>query len=1123
MRKLLLVFIIFFCIPFTLLAQKRTITGTVVDGDGNPAQGVNVTVKGNKKEAAQTDKGGNFSITVSEAGKVPLVLSSTEFKSKNVTADGSTPVSVKMERNVSTQDEVVVIGYQSVKAKDVTGAVSTLGAKQIKDIPVNSTTEALTGRIAGVQITTDEGVPGSSFNILVRGGGSITQDNAPLYVIDGIEVPNGLSDLAPQDIESLTTLKDAAATAIYGAKGANGVIIITTKGGKNAKGKTTVAYNGFIGFRELPKELPAMGPEDFVATQYEFHNFASDSSTFRSSYDPLNLGWNKVLSYRDTLPQDWQRQVFGRKAMMQTQNVSISGGDDKTQYNLSLTANSEQGLQLTSEFDRKIVNFKFDHIANDKFKFGFNARYNEQVVNGPGTSDQGSAAANSLRQTIKYHPLLTPEQAQDPSNIDPSGNGLFLVNPLLLLANQYRNIPTTVINLNGYLNYTFNDYLSFKTTVGYNVNTNTANTYNDSLTYTSQLNGSRYAIAEIDRTQLTTFNNSNVFTYSNAKGHGKFKDHNDISAILGEETLQTAQTELDITEKYFPHGTSATKALNNLSLASPSLISATQTEPTPVTNGSLFDNPVNQLSFFTRINYARDKKYLLSLTFRADGSSIFQQASSPWGYFPAASAAWKISEERFMKKINFISEAKLRLSYGTAGNNRIPPFLGATNFGTQAPGPNTSSSGLTSVVYGFNNQPVSGFAPQNLGNSNLKWETTVSKNIGLDLGFFKNRVQLTVDAYQNDTRDLLIPLPVPAYLGYTTQYQNIGSTRNTGLEIQLTTSVIQRKDFNWTATFNISFNNNKVLALGGGLDSILAISGWETTTPDFLIQPGKPLGQIFGLVNDGYYTTNDFNVTPAPVGSPLPYLYTLKAGVPTNTISGAVPMPGSPKYKDIAGTGNVGPVQQEETVIGNTRPKFFGGLNQQFSYKGFDMSIFVNFQYGNQVLNANKIEYTNQYTSDGNMLAIMNNRWKTIDGNGNQVEISTLNSANNTANPSLASGAVYGVSPDALNALNKNAKYWIPSTSYSYYTPQSFAVEDGSFIRLNNITVGYTLPKKFLRKAKISSLRIYGTLNNLAVGTSYSGYDPEVNTRHATPLTPGVDYSAYPRSKSFICGINLTL
>jgi TonB-linked SusC/RagA family outer membrane protein len=1111
MRKLLLAFIILFCIPFTLLAQKRTITGNVVDEKGNPAQGVNITVKGNKKEAVQTDKNGNFSLTVVEAGKVPLIISSTEFTPKNITADGSTPLSVKLERNVSTQDEVVVIGYQSVKAKDLTIAVSTLGAKQIKDVPVNSTAEALTGRMAGVQVTTDEGAPGSPYQIVIRGGGSITQDNSPLYIVDGIELPTGLDEIAPQDIESITTLKDASATAIYGARGANGVILVTTKGGRNTKGKVTVAYNGFIGFRELPKEIKVMDPEDFVAYQFESQDFngSGGATSYQQEYDPQNIGWSKVLSYADSTPVDWQKQVFGRKAMTQSNNVSISGGDDKTQYNLSLTDNSEQGIQITSQYDRKLVNFKFDHIASDKLKFGFNARYNDQVINGPNTSDQGSANANSLRQTLKYHPLSTTLTNSISGPEDVGDGGLFLVNPVLLIHNQTLNRPTTVMNLSGNINYTFNNFISFKSTIGYDVNKAVINSYNDSLTYYSQNEGTPYAnlpIAEITTTTVTTLNNSNVFTYSNAKGTGHFKTHNDLTVLVGEETNQNETSVFDIQYIGFPHQTSATSAFNYLQL----LGNLTAFYP------QQSDVPVNHLSFFSRINLTHSKKYLASFTVRADGSSIFGPQNR-WGYFPAASAAWKVSDENFMQKVKFVSDMKLRVSYGEAGNDRITPFSYLPQYSDLAPNaaPNTSAG----VGYGFNNIATPGAAPTQLSNPDLKWETTVSKNIGLDVGLFKNRVSFTADVYQNDTRDLLLNITLPPATGYTSYFKNVGSTRNTGVELQLGGTIVQGKDFNYSATFNISFNKNEVTKLSYGFDSAIN-SGWQANYPDFLVQVGKPLGQIYGLVNEGMYTTNDFNVAPNPAYVPgstaattqLPFIYTLKPGETTNNISGGAPMPGSPKYKGLNGDTVISAL--DETVIGNTKPKFFGGLNQQFSYKGFDMSVFINFQYGNQVLNANKVEYTNGYNQDGNMLAIMENRWKTIDANGNQIETDGQNSLSST---------IYGIAPAALTAANKNASIWIPSTSHSYFAPQSFAVEDGSFIRINNITVGYTLPKKVLKNSKIASLRIYGTVNNLAVLTGYSGYDPEVNTRRTSPLTPGVDYSAYPRSRSFIVGLNLSL
>ncbi|HLZ86025.1 MAG TPA: TonB-dependent receptor, partial [Puia sp.] len=398
------------------------------------------------------------------------------------------------------------------------------------------------------------------------------------------------------------------------------------------------------------------------------------------------------------------------------------------------------------------------------------------------------------------------------------------------------------------------------------------------------------------------------------------------------------------------------------------------------------------------------------------------------------------------------------------------------------------------------------FTSPSLANPDLKWETTLSRNIGLDATLFNNRFGFTVDLYSNKTHNLLVNTPIPTNTGYTSQLQNVGSTTNKGVEVQFTATVLQRRAFQWSANFNISFNQNKVTSLGPQL-SYLQNSGWAGSgnPADYIIKVGQPVGAMWGLKSDGFYKTSDFDYNPST------RVYTPKKGMVNDaSITASTPMPGSLKYKSIDGDSLV--TNNDRTIIGNAQPKFFGGLTQTFDYHGFDASIFINFQYGNKVYNYNKLEFSSGYTPGANLMGFMKNRWHTVDANGNVVE--GLNST----------GQVVGASPDSLNRLNAGAKYWIPivGSSSTTFQSNSWAVEDASFIRINNITLGYTLPRSIVSKLKIARLRVYATVNNVAVITGYSGYDPEVSTRLSTPVTPGVDYSAYPRSRSYVAGVNVT-
>jgi TonB-linked SusC/RagA family outer membrane protein len=1056
----------------TAMSQNKTVTGHVTSAAGEPLLGVSVSVKGTNTATA-TDASGDYSISVPTRGNPVLQFSFVGSKTQEIQVGARSVVNITLQTSASTLNDVVVVGYGTVRRKDLTGSVSSVSAKDLKDIPINSAEEALAGRLAGVQVTGSEGSPDAQVQIRVRGGGSITQDNSPLYVVDGIIVDNALSTMSPQDIESIDVLKDASATAIYGARGANGVVIITTKGGH--KGKSTISYNGLVGVQKVPHELSVMNPYEFVLYQYErSRGSTQNEQNFLNTYGT----WNDLSLYKQAPFVDWQNQVFGRQAFMQTHNVSISGGGEKTQFNLSLTYNKNEAVMLNSDYDRKLVNFKLNHEVSKNFKVGFNVRFDNQVINGAGTSNPGSSGLNFLRQAVRYIPYLSP--GQQVANYDPelinetSGNGLYIVNPLLLINSQYKKQYQTLAGLSGFADYTLTRFLSFRTTVGFDYHDYRTNSYDDSLSSNSISNGSGMPIATVQMSNRQTFDNSNVFTFTNRKFDGDFNVNNTFDFIAGQETYEARNQSNQIVQRFFPLGTSAEKALGNLNLASPPTGIA---EPAPTS-----DQDVQRISsFFGRLNYAYKDKYLASLSMRADGSSVFAPGRQ-WGYFPAASFAWKMSDEKFMNGLDpFISNVKLRLNYGEAGNNRIESFLFLTQFNTQQ------------NYYGLQNQLVTAFGSASLSNAFLKWESNVTRNIGLDFSLFNNHAQFSLDYYRNKTKDLLVNVTVPTTSGYVNQIQNVGATSNNGFEAQVSASVIQKRNFSWNASFNISFNQNKILSLGRQT-SILWTSGWagSNNPADYITKVGYPVGSMYGLVNDGYYTVDDFDYDPTR------QTYTLKPGVPNDvSVTGLNPQPGIIKYKDLNGDSIVN--STDERIIGNANPKFFGGLNQQFAYKNFDLSIFINFQYGNDIFNDNKLEFGSGYTPNANLLSIENSRWKTIDANGNVV-----------------------TDPKALAELNKNATLWRPITTGSAFYPQSWAVEDGSFIRINNITFGYSLPSSLIKKMNMQRFRAYVTVNNLAVITNYSGYDPEVNTRRSTPMTAGVDFSAYPRSTSYILGLNVT-
>jgi TonB-linked SusC/RagA family outer membrane protein len=1063
----------------TVAPKEIFVSGNVVDENGAPMEGVSVNEKGTG-HTTMTDSKGNFRLKVSK-DKVTLVVTDVNYTAKEIPVIGTQPVKIALTVKSKDLDDVVVVGYATQSRRDLTGAVSSVNAGQLKDIPGNSAMQALTGRLAGVNITTTEGGPGAATTIRIRGGSSVTQDNTPLYIVDGVQIEDALSNISPQDIASVDVLKDGASTAIYGARGANGVVIITTKSGKSMK--TVVAYNYFYGVNKVAKMFDVMNPKDFIEYNWEkTRNTTADSVAFVSQYGNT---WAGLDSIRNKPNVDWQKLTFGRSAATQTHNVSITGGDKATSFNISYTNNNEKSVMINSDYKRHLVNMRFDHTASNRLKVGLSMSYNNQEIIGGGTSAAGNVTNNRLRNSVKYRPFLLnstdPNDAQDQAYFAyTNSSGYYLIDPIQFANASYRKSKTNNTTISGYLNYTINKFLSVKTTGGINRNDGKVNQFDDYITWNAVTNSSGQPIVNIISSNTNSINENTVLSFSNSSFKSKFHKDHSINALVGQEIYQTSFNTQTDRVRNFPIGITPEKAFAQL----------TQGLPYPLFP-TANDLKSRIVSFFSRVGYSYKNKYLATVNFRADGSSKFAP-DRQWGYFPSGSVAWRISNEDFFKKTNVISDLKLRLSYGQAGNNRINDFLFMSLFRTDI------------SPYTLNNSLQTGYALQTLANPLLKWETVVSRNIGLDASLFNSRLQVTLDGYLNDTHDLLINVPIAGNSGFSSQIQNIGSVRNRGLELQLSGVAISKRDLKWNINFNIATNHNEVTKLTNTSNRTFFSSGWGAGN-EYLVQVGEPVGTIWGYEADGMYTLDDFDYNPANGA------YMLKKGVADNTSSVGMPAPGTKKLKDRTSDGFVTPVDQ--TILGSAQPKFTGGLNNQLVYKNFDLSVFVNFVYGNKILNGDKVEFSNAYAgSASNLTAIMNNRWRTIDANG---------VAQQWATTVAGKPVPAGMPPAVLAALNKNASIWQPIKGGNYLELDSWAVEDGSFLRVNNITLGYSLPVKALVRAKISGVRVYGTVNNLAVLTNYTGLDPEVSTKNSSLVTPGVDSSPYPRSRSFIVGINV--
>lgn len=1069
MRTVLL-FLIVAMITLGVSAQTVTVKGTVTDKTGETVIGASVVEKGNTGNGTITDIDGNFSLSVPT--NATLVFSYVGMTTQEIAVKGQQTINVVLSDDAQALEEVVVIGYGSVKKKDLTGSVATVNSETLAAVPVASATEALQGKMAGVQITTTEGSPDAEMKIRVRGGGSITGDNTPLFIVDGFPVES-ISDIPASDIEDMTVLKDASSTAIYGSRGANGVILVTTKSGK--EGKASVSYNAYYSWKQMTKTLNTLSASDYVKWQREYALLRGSED----KYTTLFGNWQDADLYSTAPTNDWQEQVFGRTGHTFNHNISISGGSEKTKFNMSYAHMNDKAIMLGSSFRRDNLSLKLSHKVNDKVNLDFSMRYADTKVNGAGANESKTevSSADSRMKNVMIYPMFNFPDLSD--GYDPD---LQLTNPITSVYDTDRKQNRQTFNMNGSFSWEIFKNFKFKTEFGLDWYYNTDKKYYGNSTYNARTNSTStdgvHPMAYFADTQRKTFRNTNTVNYD-FKDIIKNKDHS-LNLLVGQEMLNKQSLLNDDRLRLYPTDFTADQAWNLSS----------QGTPYQVNKYNNADD--NLLSFFGRANYNFQDKYLVSATFRADGSSKFSK-NNRWGYFPSAAVAWRISAENFMQNTqNWLDDLKLRFSYGTAGNNNIPSDQISPVW----------SSNSTTWLNQFNTYWTSGLASGQSGlyasNPDLTWETTITRNLGLDFTLLGGKVSGSVEYYWNTTKDLLIAFPVSGS-GYDYQYRNLGETENKGLEISVTWNAINTKNYGLTISGNVGLNKNKVKNLGT-LSEYKASSGWASTQiqDDYVVKPGRPVGEIYGYISAGRYEVSDFEDYYASGEK-----WVLKEGIASDAsvIGTSYLRPGAMKLADISGPDGTpdGVVDDNDrTVIGNTNPKASGGFTLSGRVYGFDLSANFTYSIGNDVYNANKIEYTSasQYYYR-NMLDIMSegNRWTNLDANGNLVNDAAL-----------------------LAEMNANTTMWSP---YTNYVLSDWAVEDGSFLRLSTLTLGYTLPQNLTKKVGINNLRFYATCYNVFCLTGYSGFDPEVSTRNKTALTPGVDYSAYPKSRQFVIGLNL--
>ena len=1035
-------------------AQSVEVKGQVVDAAGIPLIAVTVYEDGNPTTGTITDFDGNYQIKVSSS-KSTIVFSCLGFADTKEVVGGRGVINVVLKEEQLSIDaaEVVSVGYGSVARRDLTGSVSKVDMGELMKAPVTNFDQALTGKVAGVVVTTSDGALGSEANITIRGNNSLTQSSAPLYVIDGFPTESSMATaLSSADIESIDILKDASATAIYGARGANGVIVITTKQGN--EGKPKINFSASWTGSGIANKVDLMDGYEFVKLQSEMAEYWGTSKVYLRDVDG-----NEVYTpedYRNVTNYDWQDEIY-RAALTQNYNISISGGHKESgnRYNVSFSATDQDGIIVKSNFQRYQGKLNFQQKIGKNVTFDLLANYTRSITNGvtPTSAQQSSSASGWLMYSVWGYRPVTPirNQGEDDSIFDSiidssvASADDYRFNPAKTVRNEYRKTIVDYLNANAGLTWEIIPDLKLKVTGGYTINKRRREEFNGTQTYTGYagspsgkgINGGIYWHDK------TTWLNENTLTYTKRFN----RKHN--FQFLGGFTMQG--------ETYDYKGTVA-EQMTTESLGINGLHTGNYQNVTP------WQYDWTMMSALLRVNYNYKYKYYATASFRADGSSKFPSGNR-WGYFPSVGLSWNFNREDWLKDVSWLSNGKLRASWGLTGNNRTTtPYDYYSQIAT-LPGH------VESYDYVFNGQIVSGYYPSNMSNEKLRWETTAQWNLGVDASFLDSRIKFTADWYLKNTRDLLLQATIPASSGYTSAMLNIGSMRNQGVEFTINAVAIDNKDFKWSVDFNIAMNRNKVTALTNNQYSLMSQVSWDynyNSQYPYITQVGKPSGMMYGYIYEGTYKNDEFNGN------------VLKDGVAyMNSVGKEQTRPGDPKYRDINLDGVID--DNDRTIIGCGQPLHTGGFGNTFNYKNFDVNLFFSWSYGNDVINANRLIFENGSKQNLNLLASYADHWSESNPDSDIPRI-------------------------GANGMNV----------YS-----SRVVEDGSFLRLKNLSVGYTFPRTVLRKLNVDTMRAYLNIDNLFTITKYSGPDPEVSTRNSV-LTPGFDWSAYPRSRGFTAGVSLT-
>lgn len=1008
------------------LDAKFKVTGTVVSAkSAETLIGVSIREKGTST-ATVTDIYGAFTIQVSSPNVI-LEVSYIGYVKQEILVNNTSQLTIKLEEDIKTLDEVVVVGYGVMRKSDLTGSVGSVKADVLKKQVVSSFEQGLQGKVSGVQVTAASGSPGGVVDIRIRGGNSLTSGNQPLYVIDGYPVTAGgsaggsgagqnpLATLNPGDIESMEILKDASSTAIYGSRGANGVILITTKRGKS--GKTLVTYDGYIGYQKVAKKLDMMNATEWGTLANE--GAVNDG---RPAYYPSATP-NPLYPAISELGNgtDWQNEIFRSSAPIKNHNVTITGGSDNTKFSIVASSFDQKSVVKNQDFNRISFRNNIDTKISSRINLSTSftaSRVKTNVGRENGDGGGNTSIINAALVMPPTVPIFDPTTGEYISMNYLSGSSS-VPNPVPYV--NYLQDKGTIDRVLGSADLSVHilEGLTLKLSVGADLSSALREVYEPKQTNTGY-NANGIASQQNNRNQ--SLSNENILTYLKKSGI------HSINAMIGTSALSVENKASSMTARNF---ISDVYEFNNLDA------------------GATWDNPNTGrnkntlLSGFGRLNYVLMDRYLITVTGRADGSSKFG-ANNKWAFFPSFAGAWRMEQEAFMKNVDWISNLKLRASYGVTGNQNISSY--------------SSLEKMNTYVYPIGGVTNVGIAAGNMPNPDLKWETTAITDIGVDFGFFNNRFNVTADYYYKKTTDLLWNISVPLTTGFGSVLNNIGSLENKGLELSVTADVFTG-DFTWKTGLNWSTNKNKVLSIPGYIPTQQGqISGHLKVNGSWL-EPGLPVGVWNLLRTTGVMRTQADR--------------DMAARVTSATFDGV----GDMSFYDKSGDGKIS-FGEDRVIVGDPNPDFIFGLSNDFSYKNFDLSVYINGTYGNDIYNVLRAE-TNIVSTWGNQRKDVVDRW---------------------------------------SPTNINAKYPRAHVLVNQNLLQSdFLIEDGSYLRVQNLTLGYNLPK--CRFAK--SFRVYVTGQNLLTLTNYSGYNPEVNSQGQSNLQLGVDYNSYPASKSFILGVNI--